>query len=148
MVTSDPTSIALQLFEAKISGGGVTPFERQCIFQRKGKSDIHKMSGSRLTELKPKKRRGGDVVMRLPEVSRTEETVRRPVDVLAADWPLAPGLMPAPRPPGPAPAPATTLPAALWRQMFGPRATALLWTTTGNSGGDIQCNVSKKDGPQ
>ena len=58
-----------------------------------------------MTELKPKKRRGGDVVMRLPEVSRTEETVRRPVDVLAADWPLAPGLMPAPRPPGPAPAP-------------------------------------------
>ena len=139
MVTSDPTSIALQLFEAKISGGGVTPFERQCIFQRKGKSDIHKMSGSRLTELKPVLRRGegGEVVMRLPEVSRTEETVRRPVDVLAADWPLAPGLMPAPRPPGPAPAPATTLPAALWRQMSGPRATALLWTTTGNSGGEI-----------
>ena len=107
MVTSDPTSIALQLFEAKISGGGVTPFERQCIFQRKGKSDIHKMSGSRLTELKPVLRRGegGEVVMWLPEVSRTEETVRRPVDVLAADWPLAPGLMPAPRPPGPAPAP-------------------------------------------
>ena len=53
-------------------------------------SDINKMGGSRLTELKPVLRRG-EVVMRLPEVSRTEETVRRPVVVLAAGWPLCPG---------------------------------------------------------
>ena len=48
------------------------------------------MDGSRLIELKPVLRRG-EVVIRLPEVSRTEETVRRPVVVLAAGWPLCPG---------------------------------------------------------
>ena len=32
--------------------------------------------------------------MRLPEGSRTEETVRRPVVVLAAGWPLCPGWCP------------------------------------------------------
>ena len=53
-------------------------------------SDINKMGGSRLTELKPVLRRV-EMVMRLPEVSRTEETVRRPVVVLAAGLPLCPG---------------------------------------------------------
>ena len=48
------------------------------------------MGGSRLIELKLVLRRG-EVVMRLPEVSRTEETVRRPVVVLAAGGPLCPG---------------------------------------------------------